>query len=90
MKKQVTKEYFRRVRKIMKSRLYGYNKIRAINTYATPVIRYSGAIIKWNTTDIQQIDGRTRKMMTIHRALHPKADVDRLYLPKEDGRLRLD
>ena len=31
------------------------------------------------------MDQRTRKLMTMHRALHPKVDVDRLYLSKKEG-----
>ena len=33
------------------------------------------------------MDQRTRKLMTMHKALHPRNDVDRLYVPrKEEGR----
>ncbi len=33
------------------------------------------------------MDQRTRKLMTMHIALHPKDDVDRLYVSrKEEGR----
>ena len=28
---------------------------------------------------------RTRKLMTMHEALHPRDDVDRLYVPKKEG-----
>ena len=27
----------------------------------------------------------TRKQMTMHGSLHPRADVDRLYLPRKEG-----
>ena len=27
----------------------------------------------------------TRKQMTLHKALHPRADVDRLYVPRKKG-----
>ena len=32
------------------------------------------------------MDQRTRKLMTIHKALHPRDDVDRLYVSKKQGR----
>ena len=33
------------------------------------------------------MDRKTRKVMTLNRALHPRANVARLYLPRsEDGR----
>ena len=31
------------------------------------------------------MDQRTRKLMTMHNASHPRDDVDRLYLPKKEG-----
>ncbi|KAL1447790.1 hypothetical protein WDU94_009835 [Cyamophila willieti] len=31
------------------------------------------------------MDTKTRKQMTIHGALHPRADVDRLYIPRKNG-----
>ena len=29
---------------------------------------------------------RTRKLITMHKALHPKDDVDRLYVLRKEGR----
>ena len=31
------------------------------------------------------MDQRTRKLMTIHQALHPRDDVDRLYVSRKEG-----
>ena len=31
------------------------------------------------------MDQRTRKLMTIYKALHPRDDVDRLYVPRKEG-----
>ena len=31
------------------------------------------------------MDQRTRKLMTMHKALHPRDDVDRLYEPRKEG-----
>ena len=37
--------------------------------------------------ELQTIEKKTRKLFTIYEALHPKSDVDRLYVPtKERGR----
>ena len=33
----------------------------------------------------EAIDRKTRKLFTIYRALHPKLDVDRLYIPRKEG-----
>ena len=32
------------------------------------------------------MDQRTRKVITIHKALHPRDDVDRLYVSRKEGR----
>ena len=32
------------------------------------------------------MDQRTRKLMTMHKALHPRDDVNRLYVPRKEGR----
>ena len=31
------------------------------------------------------MDQRTRKQMTLHKALHPRDDVDRLYVSRKEG-----
>ena len=35
------------------------------------------------------IDWKTRKLFTIYWGLHPKSDVDRLHIPREDGGIGL-
>ena len=47
MKEKIQKEYFRRVRKILKSKLNGGNTIKAINSRAVSVVRYGAGIIYW-------------------------------------------
>ena len=36
-------------------------------------------------SELQAIDRKTRKLFTIYGALHPKSDVDRLYIPRKEG-----
>ena len=85
MREKISTEYKRRVRKILESKLNGGNLIQAINTYAVSLIRYSAAFSDWTLEEINGLDIRTRKLMTMHKALHPKSDVDRLYLPRRVG-----
>ena len=35
------------------------------------------------------MDQRTRKLMTMHKALHPRDDVDRLHVWRKEGGKRL-
>ena len=85
MKNNITKEYFRRIRKILKSKLNGTNCIKAINSRAVSLIRYSAGILKWTKEDVQKMDRKTRKLLTIYRAFHPKGDTDRLYFERAKG-----
>ena len=45
MKKKITKEYYRRLKLVLKSKLNGRNIILAINTWAVAVIRPGAGII---------------------------------------------
>lgn len=85
IKQEIRREYLRRTRKILESELSSKNKISAIGALATPVIEYSFAIVQWTNEEIRTLDRKTRKLMTIHGMLHPKADVDRLYVTRKNG-----
>jgi len=69
----------------LKSELNARNKIIAIGALAVPVLRYSFGIINWRTEEIKKIDRKTRKMLTMYKMHHPKADIDRLYVKRKDG-----
>ena len=87
MKLNVLKEYIRRLRKVLKSKLNGGNLVRGVNNWAVSLLRYSAAFVSWRKSELQAIDRKTRKLFTIYGALHPKSDVDRLCIPrKERGR----
>ena len=86
MKLNVSKEYIRRLRKVLKSKVNGGNSVRGVNTWAVSLLRYSVAFVSWRKSELlQAIDRKTRKLLTIYGALHPKSDVDRLYIPRKEG-----
>ena len=85
MKEKIRKEYYRRVRLVLRSELNATNKILAINALAIPVVTYSMNIINWKLNDLKRIDVKTRKLLTIEKIHHPRADVDRLYIPRSEG-----
>ena len=85
MKEKIRKEYNRRVRLILRTELNGRNKREAINSLAVPVVQYSFGIIDWKISQLKKIDTKTRKLLNMHMMLHPKADVERLYIPRTDG-----
>ena len=85
MKAKIQKEYLRRTRKLLETKLSRRNLIKGINTWAVPLVRYSGPFLKWTRDELKQMDQRTRKLMTMHKALHPRDDVDRLYVSRKEG-----
>ena len=85
MKVKSGKEYKRRINLVLKSELNARNKIAAINTLAVPVILYSYGVIDWKLDEIQNLDRMTRKQLCVNQMLAMKADVDRIYLPCQEG-----
>ena len=85
MKDKLQTEYKRRIRKLLKSHLNAKNIIQAINTFAIPVLCYSGSLIKWSKEDLRCLDVLTRKQLTLHHAFHIKGDVDPLYISRKVG-----
>ena len=81
----VPKEYMRMLRKVLKSNLNDENLVSGVNTWAVSLLKYSVAVVSWRKNKMQPIDRGTRKLFTIHGALDPKSDVDRLYIPRKKG-----
>ena len=84
-KEKLKKEYLRRLRLVLGTELSAKNKIQAIGSLAVPVLRYSFGIVKWHQEELQNLDRKTRKLLTIHGQRHPKADGYRLYVPRKQG-----
>ena len=88
MKDKNQKGYLRRTRKLLETKLYSENLIKGINTWALPLVRYSGPFLKWTRDELRQMEERTRKLMTMHKTSHPRDDIDRLYVSMKRGRKR--
>ena len=85
MKEMFSKEYLRRTKLIMRSKLNGRNKIMAVNIWAVSLMRYGAGILGWNTNELQKLDRKTRKIMTINKDLHSRSDVARIYVSRRRG-----
>ena len=85
MKKKIEKEYIKRLKAILKSKLSSGDTVKAINTWAVPVIRYSAGIVDWKNSELCNMGRETRKILKIYQAVHPRPTVDRLYLPRSEG-----
>ena len=52
MKINTRKEYFSRVKAILKSKLNSGNTVKAVNTWVVPVVRYSGGVVDWTKEEL--------------------------------------
>ena len=59
--------------------------IKGINTCAVPFVRYTGPFLKWTWEELKQMDERIRKLITRHKVLHLRNDVDRPYVSRKGG-----
>ena len=85
MKDLLSKEYKRRVHKLLRSQLFSSNLFTTLNTCAVSLIRYSGSIVKWTQEELRRLDVDTRKPLTMHGAFSTNSDIDRLYIPRRNG-----
>ena len=69
MKLKVSKEYFRRLKKVFNSKLNDGNLVQGVITLAVFLLRYSAAFISMKKWEI----------------IWGKCDIGRLYIPRKDG-----
>ena len=81
-KDRVRKEYFNR---IWKPELFSKNKILAHDSFANPIFTLTFGILNWTKEEIEQIDIKTRKLLTFTGNFHRNSSVDRLYSNRADG-----
>jgi hypothetical protein len=65
-KEKLKKEYLRRLRLVLGTELSAKNEIQAIGSLAVPVLRYSFGIVNWHQEELQKLNRKTRKLLTIH------------------------
>eukprot|EP00957_Ditylum_brightwellii_P111494 8504281-Ditylum_brightwellii.AAC.1 len=85
VKQDTKKEYLNCVHSILKVDLTGNSMMTATCAYAVPVMRYMFGILQWTQSKSQQLDKKTRKLLTMHGFLHPKSSMHRLYLHSSMG-----
>ena len=85
METEFVKEYKRKTRLILISKLNGNNKIKAINTWVVVIMRYDAGMLEWRFDEIKELDRKTQKLLTMHKGLQPKSNVDRLYVSRKEG-----
>ena len=62
IKEKIIKEYKRRLRLILNSKL----KVIAINTLEVAIFRHGAGILQWKESELKNVDGKSRKTMTMY------------------------
>ena len=84
-KESITKAFTSRLNVITKTKLNGKNIIKAINTYAIPILTYSFGIVDWSQTDLKNLQTKINTILTRNRQQHPKSAIERAILPRREG-----
>ena len=50
------REYKRRLRLILRSKLNGKNKIRAKNSWAVAIMRYGAGVLEWRFDELKKLE----------------------------------
>ena len=85
MKGQIKKESTRSVKNILKSKLNGWNIISTINSKPVSIVKSGAVIICCTKMKLEELDRKTRKLVTMEGAQQPIAAIDGLYLQRCDG-----
>ena len=85
MKALVRKEYLRRVKLVAGSRLYAGRLLKAVNIWAVSVVRYTAGVLEWTKMELEELDRKTRKILSMNGAFLMGSDIDRLYMKRDVG-----
>ena len=89
MKEELRKEFLKRTRKLLESKLCCRNLIKRMNTWAVIFERQgrcSRPFFKCTKDDVRQMNQRMKELMTMHKVLHPRDDMDCLYVSRKEGK----
>ena len=69
----------------MKPKLNAKLVFQAINTWVVTTVQYSAGITEWTKEEVKKMDRKLRKIITMYGGLHPRSNVEWLYLPRSEG-----
>ena len=91
LKEKLRKGYLKRTRKLLKTKLCRRNLMKGINTWAAPPpCKILWTLLKmdkwrtWTSEELGQMNLRTRKLLTIHNALHTERWRRLCHISKKD------
>ena len=65
VKAKVKELYKQRLKLILKSKLSGCNQIKAVNSFAVPLIQFTAGILDWTRIKCAELDRITRRQFTM-------------------------
>ena len=68
-----------------KSLLSASDKVKAFTSICVRILSYSFGVINWTKVELEEMDIRVRKEMTMNKAFNKRSVTDRLYLPRNSG-----
>eukprot|EP00957_Ditylum_brightwellii_P105101 8010757-Ditylum_brightwellii.AAC.1 len=66
VKQDTKKEYLNYVCSILKADLTSNSTMMVVFTYTVPVMHYTFGILQWTQGELQQLDKKTQKLLTMH------------------------
>ena len=88
-KEMLTDLYNHRLKLVWSSLLSGPRKTRATNSFCVLLLSFGFGIVPWNKKEIQQFDVSTRRILSATNNHHPRSAIERIYLPRSAGGVRL-
>lgn len=85
IKNSLRDKFRQRLMQICKTGLNSRNLFTALNTRAIPVLTYSFGVIKWNNTEIDDLERIVRTVLSKFCHQHPKSAIERVHLPRACG-----
>uniref|UniRef100_A0A6P7FTX2 Uncharacterized protein LOC114333960 n=1 Tax=Diabrotica virgifera virgifera TaxID=50390 RepID=A0A6P7FTX2_DIAVI len=85
MKIEITTEFIRRVKQLLRSHINSRNLFKALNTYACSALSYLFGIVKWTKVDIENLQRKVRTHLTNAQKCHPRSAVGRTTLSRNLG-----
>ena len=72
------------MRKLLEAKVCFKKFLKMIKTGAVLLVRCSGVSLKWTREELQQLAQRTGKWIMMHKALHQRDHIHRIYVPRKE------
>ena len=88
IKDALKKEFYRRNRIVWKSLLSASDKVKAFTSICVGVLSCSFGVINWTKVELEEMDIRVRKEMTMNKVFNKHSDTDRItYQEREEAKV---